>query len=332
MDALRVGAACAAAMLASAALAEPGTPAWVNARAWAGTPSRLPVVQLTFKGYRGDKVRFLVQAKRNGEQWTYYQDNIGSCPVETAQPDAVFRCAYAPVGGKPGNLHGTPGRDGYMMMFRNLDWNSEYCFRLLTQDEDGEYAKLWTGWACDRTNAAPPPLRAPYGVTITGVPAKRGDVDNDATPDRLWVTYVPDTGSVESWLEKSPALDNAAWARVPKSSPGKRGIVVDYALDQKPAYFRVCASNITGQACSAPHRFPPRGLGENAKADSGPRYEPQRPPVTNANARSGSTVTSPPPPVTATNAASAKSAPPPITSNAISRPGSSFDRGSGGLR
>lgn len=312
MDISRIAAVCIAMVLAASARGEPGTPSWVRADTNNGSPSALPAIELTFKGWK-ERARFFVAVTRNGEPVQITREQMGFSGRCANNFPLAYHGRYtcllpaSPTKSAAQDWHEKPGTEGYAMYFRKLEWSSEYCFRLRAQDDKGEYAKLWTGWACARTNAAPPPLSPPYGVTLTGVPATTGNVDSDATPDRLWVTYVLATGSVESWLEKSPTLNNASWTRVPKSDPGKRGIVIQYGLDQKVAYFRVCASNVVQQACSAPHRFPPRGLEENAKIDSAPRYEQQRPPVTSANARSGSTVTSAPPPVTATNAAKAPS-------------------------
>lgn len=338
MYALRITVACLAATLATLALAEPGTPAWVKADAVMGSPSALPAIALTFKGYR-EKTRFFVAITRNGEPYQLTRGQAGYSQQCSNDFPLAYHEKYVcvmpadPTKSPAENVNSKPGTMGYAMFFRNLEWNSEFCFRLKAQDDKGEYAKLWTGWACARTNAAPPPLGAPYGVELVGLPATAGDPElRNGTPDRLHVSFVLQTGWVESWIEKSPDFNNASWTRIPNSRPAAGGLVIDYALDQKPAYFRVCASNVVQRACSSPKRFPPRGLEENAKADSAPRYEQQRPPVTNANARAGSTVTAAPPPVTATNAMSTKPAAPPITSNAITRPGSSFDRGSGGLR
>ncbi len=321
------------------AIAEPGTPAWVTAEQLraTGTIAKLPMAEVKFRGYR-EKVRFHVAWKIDGRESPLdVSKSWGGCPGfdATVPYDKVqFVCV------SPGGYYDKPGHSNngtYVMYFRNLDWNREYCFRVRTQDDDGVFSKLWTGWACMRTNASPPAPEPATDIGLTLLPGSsgRGEV-GPGRPSKLLVEWSPGRNAVDQWVERAPLAPNARFERaaigaVLTGADHEAAFPYAYLEEKDAIQVRVCTQNVAGAACSIARRFPPRSLKDNARAGDVPRHG--APPITRPfEAQKSPGVTPAPPPVTSTNATSPKPATPALTPNGMTRQGSSFGRDGGGLR
>ena len=305
------GVGLAVAILPGVAWAEPGTPSWVRANAIDGAVERRPAVELLFKGWKA-KARFFVAVTRNGEQWA----------LEAAKPGFSQRCSndfplayhehYRCIMPARASRNAAddwvdqPGTEGYAMFFRDLDWGSQYCFRLRAQGADGEYAKVWTGWACTRTAPRPQPPTTPNSIKVTGLPATSGQgVIGPGTPERLLVEWSSASGVAEFAIEKAPLVPNARFEPIRAVNRSTHEVVFEHPLDlAQPIQIRVCAQNVVGRACTAAKRFPPRGLNENAKAVDLPGHG--APPLTRAHdARTSPRAVPPTVPFTRSEAAAA---------------------------
>jgi hypothetical protein len=301
----------AVAMLPGGAGAEPGTPSWVRANAVDGGLQRRPAVELLFKGWK-EKARFFVAVTRNGEPWQFEAANPGfSQNCSNDFPLAYherYRCIMPARASRNAadDWVDRPGTEGYAMLFRNLEWGSEYCFRLRAQGADGEYAKVWTGWACARTAPRPPLPSPPNSIKVTGLPATSGaGVVGNGTPARLLVEWSSALAVAEFVVEKAPLVPNAGFERIRAMNGATHEVVFEHALaPAQPIQIRVCAQNVVGRACTAAKRFPPRSLKENAKAVDLPGHG--APPLTRADgAKTGPHAVPPTVPLTRGEAAAA---------------------------
>lgn len=325
--------ACVWAFVALTASAEPGTPSWVRAELNATSLNRLPEVELKFKGWK-EKVRFHVGVTRNGQPWTH--ESWGGCnPVGRGDATPAFRCAE-PVrpSTRPERAYfNLPGSEGYVISAFKLDWGSEYCFRIRPQDDDGEFAKLWTGWACARTPPVPPLPGVATDLKLVEVPAGPDRTGRGWYPGYVRVTWVPDRHWGDFAVEAAPLAGPADFKPVALWIQGapKNEATFSYQAERDGVLqVRVCGINITGKTCTIARRFPPRGIKENVGTVDVPDHRPR--PITSASeARNTATVTRPPPPVTSTTATktTAESS---LAPSRIMQPSSSFSRGSGALR
>lgn len=326
--------AALAAALAGHANGEPGTPSWVKADADNGSAAARPMISLTFKGWK-EKARFFVAVTRNGEsiqlaraQMFYSGRCVNNFPLAYG---TQYNCVMPASAAKSPAVEATdkPGTMGYAMHFRDLEWNSEYCFRLLAQDDRGEYAKLWTGWACARTYAPPPPPGMPTNVRITGLPGVSGSgTIGEGIPDRILVEWTTGSDNATYAVEKAPLAAGARFEAVgplwrEKGLPRPGEVAFMHLVEPKdPIQIRVCGENVIGRVCTTPKRFPPRSFAENVKAANAPRYERGTTPVTPGNARVAPNPFATP---TVTQATAAKS--PAASPAGASRPSSSsFER------
>jgi hypothetical protein len=235
----------------------PGTPNEV----WVGVPERpldrKPRLLVTFRNTASEKVHFWVEWTHDGEAQPSDFRERASCPGPGVE---VRVCAqpylFAPG---PGTMRGQPTTDtrehAFALYVNDVDFDAEYCFRFMAQDEDGVISEIWSAWACTRTPAAPAPPGKPGDPRLTLLPGKSGEGEvGGPQPHRILAEWTGAPGEVASYHVQ--LLTAGGWARTSEAvradaSPLETTMTTsELPTLAKPQRYRVCAENISGVACS----------------------------------------------------------------------------------
>ena len=245
-------------------LARPGTPNEV----WAGiyeTPiARLPRVTVSFRNTASEDVSFWVEWTENGVQKPAPRAGQLTCPSNSAQ---AYHCNIFTLSEATGFRGHALTRDReypHAVIFKDLEFDSRYCFRLAAQDKEGVNSKLWSAWACTKTPSPPPMPGAPPKVQVTFLPGTsgRGQV-GPGTPPRALIEWA--TPQDRGWLGSFVVETFDAKARRWHGDVPGRGHVtlhpsaVETTIDllaevvdpkkEAPRY-RLCSVNVSGRACT----------------------------------------------------------------------------------
>jgi hypothetical protein len=138
----------------------------------------------------------------------------------------------------------------------DLDWDTEYCFRIRARDTSDTVSEMWSRWECERTPLVPPVPSAPevkveYNELRGTLYATWGEIR------RVGYYTVEGRASLDKYSAEVARLIPAA-ARQPSNATPFRDarleLAVPYglakAMDGEAYLLRVCAHNISGKACS----------------------------------------------------------------------------------
>lgn len=252
--ALAVGAGFA--MMPSVAVAEDSQRVWT-----AGNSGERPTVFVSF-GVLDPLALFALNEVQlewtaNGQPMPPNLSGAAECIAASAQ---AYSCEAlhqwltlpAPNGGRPGrNLTLTGYPEGFQL--KNMEFDTDYCFRFKMGIAN------WGNWSCARTQ--PPPARpvAPPQPLLTLLPGESGSGKiGGGRPWRILVEWKSNLSNLFLHNAKEAVwiLDAGQWRPVPiawvqESGPGERIIVMPQHYDPGAVYtFRVCAENLSGEACS----------------------------------------------------------------------------------
>jgi len=195
----------------------------------------------------------------NGQPMPSNLSGKAECISESSQAyscEALMQWFTGPAasGGRPGRNW---ARNGYPEGFqlRNMEFNTDYCFRFKVGGAD------WGFPRCARTPSPPPPLPKPFAPSkpeLTLLPAESGSWRAaDDLPWRILVKWNPNPSNqniAQESVEVS-SFDDGLWQPTDGGSPG--GTLVPLSRGYDPDTIlsvRVCAKNMSGEACSPPTR------------------------------------------------------------------------------
>jgi hypothetical protein len=246
----------AVAIIGEPALARdrPATPSLVSVgEIGGGSLERKPGLVVTFYN-RSNDVHFWWEWTANGEpQPKDFERSCGDLDPTR------FICAWPHLHGpdRPDPVETDGDVRHLAMKLKELEFDTEYCFKFMAQHEDGLTSEIWSEWACKRTSVAPAPPGKPTVTKVTGLPAKSGEGEvGGPEPHRVLVEWTGDRDSTHEYFVER--MFDAGWRTQGPSF--RRDLdplegVVPIPADEvptleRPARFRVCASNITGRTCS----------------------------------------------------------------------------------
>jgi hypothetical protein len=197
---------------------------------------------------------------------------LGALPAYWADPSVRKRLDRKKGGDRPSEA----------FAIRHLDYDTEYCMRFRTRDDDDTVSLLWSNWGCTRTKAVPPPPPPPTKPTafIESFPETVKQVTVDGT--RRTIT-VPETikftwaygSSLAPATHASVTFTGSDGVKTAEGQPMKFNTTntnvtgnVEFELEKGGlgnAIFEglVCVYNVSGKAC--------------AKADTGIYAKPKTP-------------------------------------------------------
>jgi len=244
------------------AVARPGTPNELRVQEcgtyWDGVPRPgfgPPALCVQFWNTATESVRFEVELIRDGVPGWPAGLRIGCLtprPPATAV-SAPPRCTAAD------NLRSTAtfarggGSEGFFVA--ELDYDTNYCFRVRSRDDSDTVSELWSAQVCARTRAQPPAPAAPT-VAVTFNPLHGTVTGQWQTVPSTWYT-VQGSSSLNTLAGEVDRLVPAAAHESTASRPFTVGTVeltVPYglaqAMDGEGYLLKVCAHTVSGTACS----------------------------------------------------------------------------------
>jgi hypothetical protein len=203
---------------------------------------------------RSDDVHFWWEWTANGEPQP--KDFERSCG--DLDPDR-FICAWPHLQGpdRPDPIETDNDIRHLAMMLKELEFDTEYCFKFMAQHEDGLTSPTWSEWACTRTRQPPPLPDKPTVTQVAVLPAKTGQGEiGGAVPARVLVEWTGNRDttanySVERMLESGWTTRTSGIRR----DLDPLEVAVPVGADplptfERPVRYRVCAWNISGKTCS----------------------------------------------------------------------------------
>ena len=203
---------------------------------------------------RSNDVHFWWEWTANGEpQPKDFQRSCGDLDAER------FICAWPHLEGpdRPDPVEISSDIRHLAMPLKELEFDTEYCFKFMAQHEDGLTSPAWSEWACTRTRQPPPLPDKPTVTQVTVLPGKTGEGEiGGAVPDRVLVEWTGNRNNTASysvermlesgWTTRSSGI-RADLAPLEEAVPVGADPLPTLA---RPARYRVCARNISGQTCS----------------------------------------------------------------------------------
>lgn len=192
-----------------------------------------------------------------------------------------FKGRYA--SGRPGrNFARIDYPEGFQIT--NMELDTEYCFRFwIAWPLDPR--REWTQWSCATTPSPPPPPPRPFPPSqpvLTLLPAESGAGQiGDGQPWRILVEWQPNASNNGIAEESVLIFGLGEWHPTDgESRPGEKIVALSQEADPGAVYtIRVCARNVSGEACSPLARTPGRPWLEQVpaggKASRIPVPEPQ---------------------------------------------------------
>jgi hypothetical protein len=257
------GTLLALAIVAEPAIARdrPGTP--TDVYVWQLEPplARRPRVVVRFRNTATENVHFWFEWTANGEPQPKSDfRHRASCP-DRGPDDVVCATQFLSVPQEEGDRRvgasDTTERDHpFGVLLGELEFDTEYCFRFMAQDEDGAISEIWSDWVCRRTSPAPPLPGKPTVTQLTALPAKtgRGEIGGPE-PDRVLVEW-EGGGTGAAYYLVQRLLESGAWGTeasdIPTHTDPLEWVVAVKELPtfERPQRFRVCSANVSGMTCS----------------------------------------------------------------------------------
>lgn len=247
------------AFAASAVVARdrPGTP--TDVRAWECHDQRSQAMHVCveFRNTADERVNFWIEWKVNGSPMNLYEQWTDCIPSSMQGYYCLnkYKNVWNP-GAQPDQTE-----HPFAFRVRDLEYGTEYCFRLMAVRDDQVISELWSGWACVTTPplpAKPMPPEAPR-VTLLEGSSGAGRIGDDI-PDSLLIEWRsssrggPDPRSFE--VQALDGFDGKPRGSVLESvQAGRQGNyeiahrLPSQSRDRRYS-IRVCAINIAGRACS----------------------------------------------------------------------------------
>ena len=219
----------------AAARDRPGTPSGISAYVCAPQdPLFLPRLCLEFFNTADEEVNFEFDTTRAGQPIP--PPAARSCisiPADPSMCPLTFRGA-----------HGLQGKGKVASDFRELQFDTEYCFRVRTRrTNDSVVSELWTAWSCARTPRQPAaPSKPRVDVEfVTRNPASGGTSDR---ADHVIVTT--SEGGNANLSTTVTGLGQYTYVRPQASN------VYDWSIEPNDDHRKItaCASNYSGDACT----------------------------------------------------------------------------------
>ncbi len=239
----------------------PGTPNEVQVWEREQSLAERPRLQVSFRSTASEKVHFWFEWTRNGEPQSKAELKPQlSCP----NPDtyalvcALNYLAFPGAGGERALSDSDQREAPYEILVKDVEFDTEYCFRFMAQGEDGVIADIWSAWACRRTRPAPARPEKPKVTQVTVLPARSGQGEiGGAVPPRVLVEWIGDRDTTDSYYVERLATSGWSLQRTGRLDADLEPLeaAVPVAADEvptleRPARYRVCAWNVSGPTCS----------------------------------------------------------------------------------
>jgi hypothetical protein len=239
----------------------PGTPNEVQVWQRESSLSERPRLQVSFRNTAKEKVHFWFEWTANGEPQSKADLRpMLSCPDPNTY-GLICSLNYLAFPQQDGRERATSVADDrgvpYEIIVKDVAFDTEYCFRFMAQDEDGVISEIWSAWACRRTRPAPAPPGKPAITQVSVLPAKSGQGESGGpVPARVLVEWTGDRDStagysIERQFQSGWMTQGGGFRR--DLEPLEAAVPVPAAelpTLERPARYRVCASNISGKTCS----------------------------------------------------------------------------------
>ncbi len=229
--------------------------------------SERPAICVYFK-YSGDqRVGFWMEWTQDGQKMpSNFAGREVSCNYNYARCEAL-PWFHGSASSPPDFVSANTAEQGFTLA--NLPYDTDYCFRFKTINEDNLVSDDWTNWWCARTPSPPPPPTMSVVANlsiIAGAPARGASIPE--TPTRIYITWNKPAPSdhvgwfrVDRWVTRPGAT--VQWEQIArlfaKDDPGDN-FVTEY-VETSPANwtpnpqgdaprYRICAQNYAGKSCS----------------------------------------------------------------------------------
>jgi hypothetical protein len=211
-----------------------------------------PAICVNFKNTATEPVGFWFEWTRNGEKLPSTLKGYDAYCEMRGYDCEAFSWFGGPSRYQP--QYTTERLWPFGFTLRNLDYDTEFCFRFKTVNKDGVVSENWTNWACADTGPVPVIRSAPRAPVVTLFQATSGRrAVGDGTPPRLLVEW-----------EKVP--ENVGWYEIegdhswtPTRHAVEAGTEVMLTLPTNPESpitkdskfkVRICAANPAMRKCS----------------------------------------------------------------------------------
>jgi hypothetical protein len=217
-----------------------------------------PTMCVQFQNTASEKVGFWLDWTENGTHMSPDLSGRSMC-MDNHSAQTYYCYALTWFQGRKGsyvNFREFP--EGFRL--RALLWNSEYCFRFRSVDQDGVISGDWSGYTCART---PPPPAPPGPMPMpraTGIAGSSGEgVVGGSTPFKLLMEWSNPPNDYQVGAFSIQFARDGRWVQVADVTPNKlkdrhnpEFVIENPPVTPSPGRtaIRVCAMNVSGQSCS----------------------------------------------------------------------------------